>query len=73
MLTCRRLRTAVLLSAIFFVAGLVLGVIAHLTALALPVSHLALLLVLSAVLVLALTFLASLLPGSARRLSECSH
>lgn len=73
MLNCKRLRTAVLLSASLLVLGLLLELIAQLTALAIPATHLALLSVLSSVLVLALTFLASLLPGTARRLSKCQH
>jgi hypothetical protein len=73
MLTCERMRTAVLLSVLLLVAGLVLETIAQTTRLAIPASHLALLLVLAAALVLALTFLASLLPGTADRLRECQH
>jgi hypothetical protein len=73
MLTCKRLRNAVLLSAVLLVAGLLLEVIAQATRFAVPTSHLALLAVLSAVLVLGLTFLASLLPGTAERLRECRH
>lgn len=73
MLTCQRLRSAVLLSALLLVAGLVLELFAQVTRIAVPTSHLALLLVLLAATVLAATFLASLLPGAAKRLSECQH
>ena len=73
MLNCKRMRTAVLSSALLLVAGLLLEVVAQVTTFAIPTTHLALVLVLSAVLILALTFLASLLPGTAQRLSECRH
>jgi len=73
MLNCKRLRTAVLLSAFLLVIGLLLELVAQLTAFAIPTTHLALLSVLSAILILALTFLASLLPGTAERLNECRH
>jgi hypothetical protein len=73
MLTCKRLRTAVLLSALLMILGLALEVVAQATALAVPTSHLALLSILSAAVVLAVVTLASLLPGSARRLEECEH
>ncbi len=73
MLTCKRMRTAVILSALLLVAGLLLETIAQTTLLAIPTSHLALFLVLAAALVLAVTFLASLLPGTAERLRGCQH
>lgn len=73
MLNCKRLRAAVLLSAILLVIGLLLEVTAQLTAFAIPTTHLALLSVLSAALILALTLLVSLLPGTAERLNECMH
>ena len=73
MLNCKRLRTAVLLSAFLLVIGLLLEAVAQLTKFAIPSTHLALLSVLSALLILALTFLASLLPGTAARLDECRH
>jgi len=67
------MRTAVLLSVLMLVTGLVMETFAQTTLLAIPTSHLALLLVLAAALVLGLTFLASLLPGTAERLRECQH
>lgn len=73
MLTCKRMRTAVVLSALLLIVGLALEAVAQGTMLAIPTSHLALLCVLAAVAVLAVTFLASLLPGTAKRLSECQH
>jgi hypothetical protein len=73
MLTCKRLRTAVILSALLFVIGLALEVLAQTLILAVPTSHLALLFVLVAIAVLLVTFLASLLPGTAERLRECQH
>lgn len=79
MLTCKRLRTAVLLSAILLVAGLVLETLAQTVTFTAPTDNLALLSafsafsVFSALGVLAVTFLASLLPGNAARLNECQH
>jgi hypothetical protein len=73
MLTCKRMRGAVILSALLLLTGLTLETLAQLTGLAVPTSHLALFAVLAAAAILALTFFASLLPGSARRLNECQH
>lgn len=73
MLTCKRMRTAVILSALLLAIGLVLEGLAQTLPIAVPTSHLALLLVLAAAAVLALTFFASLLPGTAKRLRECQH
>jgi hypothetical protein len=50
-----------------------LEVLAQTLILAVPTSHLALLFVLVAIAVLLVTFLASLLPGTAERLRECQH
>lgn len=72
-LTCRRMRSAVLGSAALLVAGLVLETVAQLTGMGVPMSHLALLLVLGAVLVLGFTLLWSLTPRAARTLRECVH
>jgi hypothetical protein len=73
MLNCQRLRTAIILSALLLALGLVLELISEVTPWSVPTSHLALFSVLAAALVLTGTFLASLLPGTARRLSECQH
>ena len=73
MLTCKRMRSAVILSAFLLVTGLLLETLAQTIGLAVPTSHLALFLVLAAAAVFALTFLASLLPGTADRLRECRH
>jgi ABC-type Na+ efflux pump permease subunit len=73
MLTCKRLRSAVIVSALLLVAGLVLETVAQVTGFAVPTSHLALFAVLGAAGVLGITFLASLLPVNARRLRECQH
>jgi hypothetical protein len=67
------MRTAVLLSAILLVAGVVLEILAQVSAFPLVASYSALFAVLSAVLVLLATTLANLLPGTAQRLSECQH
>lgn len=73
MLTCKRMRTAVILSALLLLLGLVLEAVAEATLFAVPTSHLALLVVLAAVALLALTVLASLLPGTAEHLKKCAH
>ncbi|MCU0833748.1 MAG: hypothetical protein MUC77_04820 [Chromatiaceae bacterium] len=73
MLTCKRMRGAVILSALLLLTGLALETLAQLTGLAIPTSHLALFAVLAAVGILALTLVASLLPGAAQRLNECQH
>jgi hypothetical protein len=73
MLTCHRLRTAVLLSALLLIIGLVLEAIAEATPWSVPTSHLALFSVLTAATILGAAFLTSLLPGTARRLAECQH
>jgi hypothetical protein len=73
MLTCKRLRSAVIVSALLLVAGLVLETVAQVTGFAVPTSHLALFAVLGSVGVLGITFLASLLPVNARGLRECQH
>jgi hypothetical protein len=73
MLTCKRLRSAVLVSALLLVLGLILETIAETTPWVIPTTHLALLSVLTGAGVLAVTFLVSLLPGTARRLAECQH
>lgn len=73
MLTCRRMRTAVVSSALLLLVGFVLQFMAETTLFAVSTSHLALLAVLTAVAILALTFLVSLLPGTADRLKECTH
>jgi hypothetical protein len=53
--------------------GLTLQTIARITGLAVPTSHLALFAVLASLALLALTFLASLLPAAEHRLSNCQH
>lgn len=73
MLTCKRMRASVLLSALLLLLGVVLEVLAETTLLGVSMNLLALLVVLAAVAVLGLTFLASLLPGTADRLKECVH
>ncbi len=73
MFTCHSLRAAVALSATLLLSGVLLGlvVLAHL--LPAPMAQLSLLLVLTAVLVLGVTFLVTLLPGVAHRLDGCQH
>ena len=73
MLTCKRMRIAVILSALLLVLGLLLAVLVWAMPFVVSAAQIALLLVLSAGSVLAGTFLASLFPGAAKRLQECSH
>jgi len=73
MLTCTRMRAGVLISALLFAGGFLLEAIAQITRLGVPTSYLALFLVLAAPTILGLTFLVSLLPGTAERLKECRH
>lgn len=73
MLDCNTMRVSVILSGGLLTLGIVLGVIAMTTPFAVPISQLALLLVLSGAVVLAATFLGALLPGAARRLDGCRH
>jgi hypothetical protein len=74
MLTCRTLRGAIftsvaLLAAAWAVAGLAaVGAFPPVAA-----TYLGFVLILSAAAVLMITFILSLLPGSARRLSGCEH
>jgi len=73
MLTCKRMRSAVILSGILFALGVFMAALARATPFVVPAVQIALLLVLCAGSVLAGTFLASLFPGTAKRLKECSH
>lgn len=73
MLNCKRLRSAVILSALLLVAGLILETLAQVTGFAVPTTHLALFSVLAAAGVLGFVFLASLLPVNARRHRECQY
>jgi hypothetical protein len=73
MLTCKRMQTAALLSVALLVAGLGLQTLTWSALVSVATSHLALALVLGAALVLAITFVASLLPGTSERLRECRH
>ncbi len=73
MLDCNRLRTSVILAGGLFLLGLLLLVLAEVTPFAMLTSQLALLAILAGSGLLAVTFLASLLPVSAKRLSNCQH
>lgn len=70
---CRTMRTAVLLSGLLLAAGVFLGLLAMTTGFAVPASQLALMLVLAAALLLAVTFVVALIPGVSRHLDECRH
>lgn len=73
MFSCGSMRVAVLLSAALLGLGVVLGAIAMTTALMLPTSQLALLLVLTGAAVLVVVFVDAMLPGADRRLDGCRH
>ena len=73
MLTCTRLRNAVITSGLLLVAGVVLETLGQIPMLAVPCCYLALFSILAAAALLILTFLASLVPSEARRLKECQH
>jgi hypothetical protein len=73
MLDCNRLRTSVILAGGLFLLGLLLLVLAEVTPFAMLTSQLALLAILAGSGLLAVAFLASLLPVSAKRLSNCQH
>lgn len=72
-INCRTMRSAVILSALLLIAGVLLGIVAMTTPLSIPTSQLALVLVLSAALLLAVTFLVALIPGVSRHMDECRH
>ena len=74
MLTCRSLRGAILTSGLLLSAAWAVQYLAG-SHLAPPVTtgYLAFLLLLAAALLLGVTFLRSLLPGNARRLTNCEH
>ncbi|TVQ87002.1 MAG: hypothetical protein EA400_12070 [Chromatiaceae bacterium] len=67
------MRASVLLSAGLLISGVLLGLIAFSGLLAVAFSQLALMMVLSAALLLGCIFLLALTPGVARRLEECRH
>jgi len=71
MLTCQRLRRAVLLSAALFLMGLILEIIAPWFSSPVLVMALSLVSSLAAVGVLGITLFTAMLPGEALRLSEC--
>jgi len=73
MLNCSAMRVAVILSAILLGVGVVLGVVAISTPLAVPTSQLSLLLVLAGAAVLAVVFVDALLPNASQRLDGCRH
>ena len=79
MLTCKRMRNILMMSAILLILGFVLEIVVQTVSFAVPsitpavLSALAASSVLIALTLLTVTFLASLLPGTARRLSECQH
>jgi zinc transporter ZupT len=73
MFSCGSMRVAVLLSATLLGLGVVLGAIAMTTALMIPTSQLALLLVLTGAAVLVVVFVDAMLPGADRRLDGCRH
>jgi hypothetical protein len=73
MIDCNSMRAAVLLSGALMLAGLLFGGIAMTTPVIMPASYAALILVLTASVVLAAIFIVALIPGVSRRLEECQH
>ena len=73
MISCTTMRSAVILSAALFLAGVLLLLFAETTGLAIGVTQAALALVLAAAAVLAIVALLAMLPGSSRRLGGCQH
>lgn len=67
------MRTSVILSALFLVAGFLLEIMGEAIPVAVATAHLGMFFMLAAATLLVLTFLASLLPGTAKRLRECQH
>lgn len=79
MLSCKRMQTIVIASAIALIVGIVLEIAVQMVTFRLPsaapavLSALAAFSVLFALGSLGVTFLASLLPGFAKRLTDCQH
>lgn len=79
MLSCKRMRTIVIASAIALIVGIVLEIAVQTITFSVPsvapavLSALAAFSVLFALSLLAVTFLTGLLPGAAKRLTECQH
>jgi hypothetical protein len=71
--TCKRMRTAVILSALLLLLGIVLEKLVEASILAGTMSQLALLLMLAGAALLVVTFLVSVLPGSGKSFRECLH
>lgn len=73
MITCNTMRAAVILSAILFLSGALLLLLAETTGLMVPTAHTAFLLVFAGIATLALAFAIAVFPGNAQRLGECLH
>jgi hypothetical protein len=72
-LTCKLMRSAVLVSAALLVAGGSIEVLAQMTSFAVPTSHLALLAVLTSTGVMLIAFVVGLMPARLTHLDECQH
>jgi hypothetical protein len=72
-LTCKLMRSAVLVSAALLVAGGSIEVLAQMTSFAVPTSHLALLAVLASAGVVLIAFVVGLMPARLTHLDECQH
>lgn len=70
---CRTMRAAVIMSGLLLASGVLLGMVAITTPFSVPTSQLSLMLVLASALLLAVTFVAALVPGVSRRMDECQH
>jgi hypothetical protein len=67
------MRSAVILSFVLLVSGILLLLVAETSGVAVPVAHASLALALGAALTLAIAFLIALWPGSEARLRGCQH
>lgn len=72
-LTCKMMRSAVVLAAALLAMGLFLGVVAPALGLGVGGSHIALLCVLAATGVMLVAFVLALLPESISHLDQCRH
>jgi membrane protein YdbS with pleckstrin-like domain len=73
LINCRVMRFAVILSGLMLAAGVLLGTATMVLGLSVAMSQLALVSVLGAALLLAVTFLVALIPGVSRQMDECRH
>jgi len=73
LISCHLIRISVLVSALLSASGGAALLFAETTGLVVPTAHLAFFLLLAGAALLAATFVLAILPGQARRLSQCLH